>query len=425
MLWENELFDAILAFLRQRIGNHVNRPYSTTLELTTGAVGLRNVRSQTSYVQTSADRQLRAAARGISGGSIALSGPRGVGKSELLHQICPRSPDQAGFVVNVPVIFDRREFMLHLFARVCEFAIDQGLEPRQAEKKLMSIRYLQTYSAETTAGIGWRGMNLGRKHGSGKARQPLTYPEIVDELRRYLSFLGTLLGQKVRQRLVIGIDELDRIEPIDRAREFLNEIKAVFDVPNCLFVLSASDEALHRADLAQPGRRDEFDSAIDEVVRVKPLRYLEAKQLIDQRVIGVPEPFIALFHCLSGGLPRELLRIARATTIHASQNQPCTLSDATTYLIDRELERGLTGPVHQVFHVTLRQIFTDGLSQQQLARATEAEFVGSFDALAAARAGEASSALTAVTTICRAWHIRVPHRPVRGIHKLPLTRTTG
>jgi hypothetical protein len=111
---------------------------------------------------------------------------------------------------------------------------------------------------------------------------------------------------------VIGIDELDRIEPIQRARDFLNELKVVFDMPDCLFVLSISDEAPREADLAQPGRRDSFDSAIDEVVLVEPLSYQNAVRLLGTRAIGLPEPFIALFHCLSGGMPRDLLRTARA-----------------------------------------------------------------------------------------------------------------
>jgi hypothetical protein len=118
--------------------------------------------------------------------------------------------------------------------------------------------------------------------------------------------------QGTGRRLVIGIDELDRIEPIQHARDFLNELKIVFDMPDCLFVLSVSDEALREADLAQPGRRDAFDSAIDEVVRVEPLTYEYAVRLLGTRAIGLPEPFTALFHCLSGGLPRDLLRTARA-----------------------------------------------------------------------------------------------------------------
>ncbi len=48
---------------------------------------------------------------------------------------------------------------------------------------------------------------------------------------------------------------------------------------------------------------------------INPLDLREAGDLLDRRVIGLPYAFIVLCYVLSGGLPRDLLRIARAIFI--------------------------------------------------------------------------------------------------------------
>jgi energy-coupling factor transporter ATP-binding protein EcfA2 len=58
------------------------------------------------------------------GGAIGLSGPRGVGKSTLMRFACGARQNQdghpvLGVVVDAPVEYDARDFILHLFAQVC------------------------------------------------------------------------------------------------------------------------------------------------------------------------------------------------------------------------------------------------------------------------------------------------------------------
>lgn len=57
--------------------------------------------------------------------------------------------------------------------------------------------------------------------------------------------------------------------------------------------------------------RDVLDSSFDDVVRVPHLELPRSIELIQRRVIGLPQPFIYLLHGLSGGLPRDLIRAAR------------------------------------------------------------------------------------------------------------------
>jgi hypothetical protein len=416
-VWRSALSEVVLSFLRGQISDQVDQRYATVLEPPGGRHGLQQVRT-VAHVKMPSGKELVDTANGMAEGSIALSGPRGIGKTDLLRAFCVNPQEgRYGLVVNAPVVFDRREFMLHLFGEACDLVIDRQKYPStpflgQEIQELgrgskEGIHYLETRSGELSASAGWSGLGLAGKRGASKARQALTYPEIVGSLRDFLQAIA--MGIQAKDGLlVIGIDELDRIEPAERARDFLNELKVVFDVSGCLFVLSMSDEALREAGLAQPGRRDAFDSAIDEVIRVGPLTYADAVRLINGRAIWMPAPFAALFHCLSGGVPRDLLRIARAAVAYTSTGQSRSLSEVTAYLVARDLDRRLEYndlPRHKRFRDTLLEVFTDTLTKEQLARAADPTFPGSFDALASEyrRLADPAATGSVLALIRQAW----------------------
>ncbi|MBN6051878.1 hypothetical protein JYK22_08015, partial [Nonomuraea sp. RK-328] len=435
-VWQEALHESLLGFLRGEISGKVTRPYATSLAIG-AAPGLSNVRSPDVHVRTAAEAALLSIADAMAGGSVALAGPRGVGKTELLKELCnPTRKEWLSVEVMAPVAYDRREFMLHLLEVLCRRVKGSGLKTAAlAERELRRVRSVQTRSNESNANLGWGGFGVSMKRGTSLAHQPMTYPEIVNALRTLLRRVAAELHDApVRRRLLVGIDELDRIAPAAAARDFLNELKAVFDVPHCLFVLSVSDEALRAADLAPLGRRDAFDSAIDEVVRVDPLDHETSVRLLDTRVVGLPAPFSALFYCLSGGSPRDLLRMARAAIARVTPERPCPLSEVTAALIERELERVANSAVAggqgeellQLFHAPLvaahgglgelapnitRQaaltpggdklgatlanrahyldtvggIFTDKLDEAAVTAAADPDFPGSFAALARAQ----------------------------------------
>ncbi|GAA0973537.1 hypothetical protein GCM10009555_028420 [Acrocarpospora macrocephala] len=383
--WWDSVAEALRGLLRAQIGAHITRRHALTLHLKQ-TPGLRQVRGLAFHVSTAAEETLTVVANGMDGGSIALSGPRGVGKTDLLHAFCGDGSERLGLVISAPVVYERREFMLGLFAQLCRSAIAAELKTAAgaAAKHLEWIHYLQTRTSEASMNAGWQGFGISAKRGGSRARQPLTYLEIVDALKGFLHTLAdelTTTGLKPRG-LVVGIDELDRIEPAARARDFVNELKVVFDVPNCLFLLSVSDEALREADLAPVGRRDAFDSAIDEIIRVEPLDLATATRLLDTRAVGLPVPFAALFHCLSGGMPRDLLRTARAAAALIVPDRPRTLPEITAALLTRESARLADD---RGFLRTIEQIFTAELTLDRLTRASDSGFPGSFDALARVR----------------------------------------
>ena len=86
--------------------------------------------------------------------------------------------------------------------------------------------------------------------------------------------------------------------------------------------------------------RDVFDSTFDDVVYVPYLDYEGSRALLARRIIGLPLPFVALLHCLSGGLPRDLIRAARELVDVA----PGTTLERVSLLMTRKtLARKLDG----------------------------------------------------------------------------------
>ena len=63
----------------------------------------------------------------------------------------------------------------------------------------------------------------------------MTYPELVGTFRAFVEERAAPYGP-----VVIGIDELDKMESDQTARKFLNDIKAIFGLHNCFYLVSVS-----------------------------------------------------------------------------------------------------------------------------------------------------------------------------------------
>lgn len=359
------------------------------------------------------------------GGSIGVSGPRGAGKSTLIRAACPtaRSGSIVGVLVAAPVQFNAREFILHLFAELCQTILGpktveqlrtpsavgrldlpprlvrrttvalaavlvaggeatllvgltvkhiniptavvwgavamlaggavgfggyllryrrpvargpaggrrdfNGVEdtieatniPKEAQR--LAVRRLQNIWFQQTFTTGWSGaltLPLGLSGGltgtTQLAQQQMSMPDIVGELRTLVTAITEPPTSESAQptpkiNVHIGIDELDKIESPKAARQFMNEIKVLFGIEDCFFIVSVSEDAMSDFDRRGLPFRDVFDSSFDDIVRVGYLDAQSSISLIQERVVGMPIPFILLGHCVAGGLPRDLIRVAR------------------------------------------------------------------------------------------------------------------
>jgi hypothetical protein len=276
-------------------------------------------------VTSTAMRNVAATARTIASGSIGTSGPRGAGKSTILNKFDtradPRKPEQ-DIRVNVaaPVDYNAREFIIHLFSELCKKVQAEAtpLSPMAVEtrRRLNELRFLHTYSSSWGSTLQPTAIiNLTGSIGKVRAEQPAGLPAIVAEFRAYserAAEWNQSREARAEGRVIICIDEMDKIRDSNRAEQFLNDIKAIFDVPGCLYLVAISEDAMTVFASQTPAIRTAFDSAFDEIISVAPMTFTEAQDLLDLRVTGIPRPFLALCQVLAGGVPRELIRAARA-----------------------------------------------------------------------------------------------------------------
>lgn len=296
-------------------------------------------------VVTETMTRLLATARNVHSGSLGISGPRGVGKSTILQFFGTETAAGDGrdlrLVVAAPVEYESREFIIHLFTRLCEVVpADGSAIAAESRRRLEQLKYLRTYTTGWSASLTPRTfLALVRSKTKQRAEQPATLPELVDDFRRYSTQVAAWRrSAHDGGRLVIGIDEVDKIRDGDRAEAFINDIKAIFDVPGTLYLVSLSEEAMAGFARRTPSIRSSFYSAFDELVSMRPMAYRQSEELLFKRITGVPRPFTALCHVLAGGLPRDLVRAARALVDVASAGGKKSLEDTATDLIRRELE---------------------------------------------------------------------------------------
>ncbi|WP_431947472.1 hypothetical protein [Micromonospora marina] len=79
-----------------------------------------------------------------------------------------------------------------------------------------------------------------------------------------------------------------------------------------------------------------FDSAFDEIISIEYLTFAESSEMTGRRTTEISVPFKGLAFCLSGGLPRDLIRAAR-TMVEVSQNGDRSLRTVAARLVARDL----------------------------------------------------------------------------------------
>ncbi|HEV2721661.1 MAG TPA: P-loop NTPase fold protein [Thermoanaerobaculia bacterium] len=176
---------------------------------------------------------------------------------------------------------------------------------RDAREHARMIRYQRSYSVDVTLGAKLGVAEAALKRGESWQEQRLTLPEIVTRFRQFVEAVAQ------HYLVLIAIDELDKIASDEKAQQFINELKVMFGIPNCFYLITVSDNAM--SSFARRGLpiRDTFDSAFDEIVRVEHMDLDTAQKLIAGRVIGLPIPFVTFCYLFSAGLPRDMIRTCR------------------------------------------------------------------------------------------------------------------
>ncbi|MFI8802680.1 hypothetical protein [Micromonospora chalcea] len=228
----------------------------------------------------------------------------------------------------------------------------------QAQAELRRLKYLQSVSIEKSGVLKLKlGFDLGRKATRQLVEQAASLPDVVVAYRRFAADVSHWWRRALRSQagsLIVVIDELDRINDGEVAERFINEIKGVFGVENCTYLVTVSEDALALFERRMVGIRPALDSTFDEVLRLTILRFYQSYGLLARRLVGFPEPFIALCHAMSGGLPRELLRTARSLIDEKRASGNEGLADLTKGLVASDIARLKNGLTSRVADEALR-----------------------------------------------------------------------
>jgi len=217
----------------------------------------------------------------------------------------------------------------------------------QAQRRLEQIKYLQTYTVGWSGALNTGGIQASSNRSVELSRQTMSHPEVVhafhDFLSRTVEVLGRIYGTSPAP-VIIAIDELDRL-PSEQSANFIREIKGLLSpqLAGCLYVMAISDQASDPKAIA--GSSEFFLNSFDAIVQVEFLPLAASIELIRTRAIGLPDPFLWLCHCITGGLPRELIRIARSVVDIGQQDNALDgacrqdIADISRMLVSSELAR--------------------------------------------------------------------------------------
>lgn len=148
-----------------------------------------------------------------------------------------------------------------------------------------------------------------------RARRQLTHSDLVKALRRAV---GALTGPQSDTPVMLAIDELDKLPDRDAAIRAVNVLKDLHRIPGVHVLVTVSDEARAAFGMFGP-QRDAFDSTFDAIFELERLSPVAARDVVDSRAVGFPLPLLISCYVASAGLPRDLIRQARAVIDYAAE----------------------------------------------------------------------------------------------------------
>ncbi|NUT99757.1 MAG: hypothetical protein HOY78_47875 [Saccharothrix sp.] len=222
-------------------------------------------------------------------------------------------------------------------------------EPRAADvRQARRIQHLLKWEVEHGATSKntvklWSVFEAADEDSVKHKSRTMSHADLVAELRDLLTLFAA--GHR-DDKLVICVDELDKLDKPESLVAVVNELKDLFHIQGVHFVVAVSTDALAAFEQRGLPARDAFDSAFDVIVRAEHLTLDESVAVVTARATGFA-PLIAMFcHAWSGGLPRDLLRAARmAVELQRRSKAPLTMVDLVSHVVLHDLRHATTAAV--------------------------------------------------------------------------------
>jgi hypothetical protein len=156
----------------------------------------------------------------------------------------------------------------------------------------------------------WSGLfHIGRAKSATQTQRDIGRARLISDFQK---FVRSISRQDNVSRIVIAIDELDKLPSADDLIRVINELKDILHIEGTHVVVSVSTEALDRFLLRGTPLRDVFDSSFDDIIKIARLSPDEAVEILQKRATGFPRDWALICYALAGGLARDLLRYARS-----------------------------------------------------------------------------------------------------------------
>lgn len=214
------------------------------------------------------------------------------------------TPDQVtGALLTGVVVF----LLLRSLGPILDLLRPEAALLREAAIVRERARYSSTHRESSEVGAeGGRGVVARVQTARAKelVERPATLSTLVNDFRALAE-----QGAALTDRVVIAIDELDKMDDPDKVRSLLRDIKGVFEVPGVHFLVSVSEEAARNLNLGALTGRSEFNSSFYTVIELPPISPDACADLLFHRS-QVPRDLGRVLGVLAGGNPREVLRLA-------------------------------------------------------------------------------------------------------------------
>lgn len=175
---------------------------------------------------------------------------------------------------------------------------------------LEALWYERKDTRSSDVSLSWGGASIGSRVGTEKTREPFTLPRLVDMWQEYVE----QITRKRFGKVIIFIDEIDKLGGRARIEQFMRVLKALYDAPNVFFIVSISKDAYDWFHERHSPIKDRniFDSSFSNMLLVQLQRVDDLEKLLSVRVIEqeFPTPVVQLIWVLSYGNPRDAQRLA-------------------------------------------------------------------------------------------------------------------
>ncbi len=178
---------------------------------------------------------------------------------------------------------------------------------REAQRLMVRLHYAETLTSQHEGSIAWGAIGLKGSGQHSMSSLPLTQAALLVEIETLTDRLA-----EVGYRVIVGVDEMDKLEAGKATDDFLNSVKQLFAIQSCSFLVSVSESAWVEFVRRNVDIRTALDSSLDAIEPTGRLSFPETRSLMRHREREMTDSQILLCHVLSGGLPREALRFARA-----------------------------------------------------------------------------------------------------------------